>query len=105
MPCKPSRLALIVCAFACAGAAEASAELARGKLCMGCHAPDRKLVGPSFRDIAARYAGQADAAPRLVERILRGSRGQWGQVPMPASPKVSADEARQLAGWILSTRP
>lgn len=84
--------------------AHASPDLARQKLCLGCHQVDRKLVGPAFKDVAARYAGQKDAAPRLAERIIHGGSGAWGAVPMPANPKVSAEEARQLTAWILSLR-
>ncbi len=82
----------------------ASPELARQKVCMGCHAPDRKLVGPSFKDIATRYAGQKDASARMADKIVRGGSGVWGPVPMPANPKVSADEAKRLADWILSLK-
>lgn len=84
--------------------AAASPELAREKVCLGCHAVDRKLVGPSFRDIAARYAGQPGAAARLTEKIQRGGSGAWGAVPMPANPRLSAEDARQLANWVLAVR-
>jgi cytochrome c len=82
----------------------ASLELARAKNCMACHAVDRRMVGPSFRDIAARYAGQAGAVDRLTQKILRGSSGVWGPVPMPPSANVSEAEARQLATWTLTVR-
>jgi cytochrome c len=82
----------------------ASPELARSKICMGCHAVDRKLIGPSFKDIAARYAGQPEADARLAEKIVKGSASAWGAVPMPANPKISADEARQLAAWVLTVK-
>jgi cytochrome c len=85
-----------------ASSAFASAELARDKVCMGCHAVDRKLIGPSFKDVAARYAGQADAVAKLSERIVKGGAGAWGAVPMPANPRIKPEEARQLASWVLS---
>ena len=85
-------------------AAQASAELAQQKTCMACHAIDRKVVGPSYRDVAAKYAGQRDAVDRLAEKIMRGGSGVWGAVPMPANPKVSPTEARQLAAWVLSAK-
>jgi cytochrome c len=84
--------------------AHASPELARQKLCMGCHTVDKKQVGPAFKDIAARYAGQKDAVPRMAEKIVKGGSGAWGPVPMPANPKVTPDEARQLSAWILGLR-
>lgn len=80
----------------------ASPELARDKVCMGCHAVDRKLIGPSFKDVAARYAGQPDAVARLSERIVKGGSGAWGVVPMPANPRIKPEEAQQLATWVLS---
>jgi len=82
----------------------ASPELAQSKICMGCHAVDRKLIGPSFKDVAARYAGQPEAGARLAEKIVKGSAGTWGAVPMPANPKISADQARQLAAWVLTVK-
>jgi cytochrome c len=96
--------ALLLLALTAAAPAQASLELARTRICLGCHAVDQTLVGPSFKAIAARYAGQRDAAPRLAEKIMRGSKGGWGAVPMPANPAVSADEARRLAEWVLGLR-
>jgi cytochrome c len=85
--------------------AHANPELARQKLCLGCHAVDKKQLGPALRDVAARYAGQKDAVPRLAERIVGGSSGAWGAVPMPPNPKVTPEEARQLASWVLTLKP
>jgi cytochrome c len=82
----------------------ANAELAKQKTCMACHAADKKIVGPSYRDVAAKYAGQSDAVDKLAAKIMKGGSGVWGAVPMPANPKVSPAEAKQLATWVLSTR-
>jgi len=82
----------------------ANAELAKQKTCMACHATDKKIVGPSYRDVAAKYAGQSDAVDKLAAKIMKGGSGVWGAVPMPANPKVSPAEAKQLATWVLSTR-
>lgn len=95
---------LLGLSLALAAAASANPTLARDRLCLGCHAVDRKLVGPALRDVAARYAGQGDAAARIAERILHGSKGRWGPVPMPVSPKLTATEARQLAEWVLTLK-
>ena len=87
--------------------AQASMELAQKKSCMACHATDKKLVGPSYKDVAAKYAGQKDAVAQLAERIQKGSvpgKGNWGAIPMPANPQVSADEAKQLATWVLTIK-
>jgi len=80
------------------------AAFARASGCMACHAVDRRMVGPSFRDISARYAGQADAAARMTTKIQRGGSGVWGPVPMPANPRLSEADARRLATWSLSHR-
>ncbi|MBL0088722.1 MAG: c-type cytochrome [Ideonella sp.] len=87
-----------------AGPAFANADLAQKKNCMACHAIDKKLVGPAYKDVAAKYAGQKDAAAKLAEKVQKGGTGVWGQVPMPANPQVSADEAKTLVAWVLSTK-
>lgn len=89
---------------AAASPALASADLAQKKNCMACHAADKKLVGPSYKDVASKYANQKDAADKLAEKILKGGSGVWGQVPMPANPQVSAAEAKQLASWVLTVK-
>jgi cytochrome c len=95
---------LLAAAVMHASSALASPELAREKVCMGCHAVDRKLIGPSFKDVAARYAGQPDAVARLSERIIKGGSGAWGVVPMPANPRLSPEDARTLAIWVLGQK-
>ena len=90
-------------AFAAAPAV-ASLELATKSACTACHAVDKKLVGPAYKDVAAKYAGQKDAAAKLADKIQKGGVGVWGQVPMPANPQVNAEEAKQLAAWVLSIK-
>lgn len=102
MKSRPALLA--AAALMVAAPAFANPELARSKICLGCHAVDRKQVGPAFKDIAARYAGQADAVARMADKIVKGGAGAWGPVPMPANPKVTPEEARQLAVWVMSLR-
>ena len=68
--------------------------------CLACHAMDRKMVGPSFADIAAKYKGRADAATYLAGKIKSGGVGTWGQIPMPAQASISADETKRVAEWI-----
>jgi cytochrome c len=82
----------------------ASADLAQKKNCMACHAIDKKLIGPGYKEVAAKYAGQKDAADKLAQKIVKGGVGAWGQVPMPANPQVSEAEAKQLASWVLSVK-
>lgn len=83
--------------------AYASADLAKAKNCMGCHAIDKKVLGPGFKDVAAKYKGQADAETRLVASISKGSNGAWGPMAMPANA-VSAAEALSLARWVLAQK-
>ena len=82
----------------------ANQQLATAKNCMACHAVDKKLVGPSYKDIAKKYAGQKDAEAKLAEKVIKGGSGAWGPVPMPANPQVSTAESKQLVGWILSQK-
>ncbi|WP_311221465.1 MULTISPECIES: c-type cytochrome [unclassified Acidovorax] len=97
---------LITLALALSAAAPAMADqaLATSKNCMACHAADKKLVGPSFKDVAAKYAGQAGAADKLAVKIIKGGSGVWGPVPMPANAQVNEADAKKLAGWILSLK-
>ncbi|MCM2336895.1 MAG: cytochrome C biogenesis protein CcsA, partial [Pseudomonas sp.] len=80
-----------------AAPAFASADLAKAKNCLACHAVDKKLVGPSYQDVAKKYAGDAGAAAKLAEKIQKGGSGVWGTMPMPANPQVNAEEAKTLA--------
>lgn len=83
-------------------AAFASAELARSKNCVACHSVERKMIGPSYKAIAERYAKDDSAIKLLSEKIVQGGGGNWGQLPMPPQPGVSPEEAETLAKWILS---
>ncbi len=105
-----------VCLLAAAAAAmlpapaRASADLARQQLCTACHHVERKLVGPSFRDIARRYAAsyaQAEQATvdSLAASIRAGGANKWGPVAMPAQPRLAPADARALAVWVLKGAP
>jgi cytochrome c len=82
----------------------ASPELASKKNCMACHAVDKKLVGPAYKDVAAKYAGQKDAVDTLSQKVLKGGSGVWGPVPMPANAQVNDAEAKELVRWILTVK-
>jgi cytochrome c len=84
--------------------AMAQADLAKAKNCMTCHAIGTKVVGPAYKDVAAKYAGQKDAEDKLVAKVLKGGSGSWGAVPMPANPQVSEAEAHTLVKWVLSQK-
>jgi cytochrome c len=96
-------LALVLSTSAVAPAF-ADAALAQKKLCTTCHAVDKKVVGPSFKDVAAKYAGQKDAADKLAQKVMKGGAGVWGPVPMPANAGVSEAEAKTLVAWVLSQK-
>ena len=81
----------------------ADPALAASKNCMACHAVDKKLVGPAYKDVAKKYAGQAGAADKLAAKIMKGGSGVWGAIPMPANPQVSEAEAKKLAAWVLGS--
>ena len=91
-------------AMVATGPALANADLAKKKNCMACHAVDTKLVGPAYKDVAAKYAGNKDAAATLVQKVLKGGSGVWGPVPMPANAQVNEAEAKQLVAWVLSLK-
>jgi cytochrome c len=100
----PLIAACAVSALLFSGAARADAALAQKKNCMACHAVDKKVVGPAYKDVAAKYAGQKDAVDKLAAKIMKGGSGVWGPVPMPANPQVSEAEAKQLAAWVLAQK-
>jgi cytochrome c len=97
----PTRGVAVVAAVPEATRADAP-ELVARLACGACHRIDTRLVGPSFREIAARYAGQPAAHGRLASIVRQGGVGTWGAVPMPPQPQVPEDDARQIAEWILA---
>jgi cytochrome c len=82
----------------------ADLALATSKNCMACHATDKKLVGPAFKDVAAKYANDKTAADKLATKIQKGGAGVWGPVPMPANTQVNDAEAKKLAAWVLTIK-
>jgi cytochrome c len=93
---------LVLMAAVVASPAWASADLAQKNACMSCHAVAKKLVGPSYNDVAKKYAGQKDAAATLAQSIKGGGAGKWGPVPMPSQPALSEADALTLANWVLA---
>ena len=82
----------------------ASMDLAKAKNCTACHAVDKKLVGPAYKDVAAKYAADGDAVAKLSAKIIKGGVGAWGQIPMPANPQVSQADAETLVKWIMTIK-
>jgi cytochrome c len=98
--------ALLCTALFTATAAQAqdAAKLAQEKACMACHQIDKKVVGPSYKEVAAKYAGQKDAEAKLAKKVREGGSGVWGQVPMPPNTTVTEKDALVLVKWILSQK-
>jgi len=94
---------VLVPALSFAMPAMAGIDMARQKNCLSCHMIDQKLVGPAWRDVAAKYAGREDAVPLLAAKVQKGGTGVWGTAVMPPNP-VTPDEARELVTWILTLK-
>ena len=97
-------LFLVVGTFFVLSYAEANEALLKKNNCMACHAVDKKLVGPSYKDVANKYRGQSDAADKLAKKIRAGGSGVWGPIPMPPHPQVSEADAKTMANFILNTK-
>lgn len=98
------KLILASIVLASTSIAFASEELAKSKNCLACHAVDKKLVGPAYKDIKAKYEKDDKAVAMLTEKIMKGGKGNWGPIPMPANPQVSKEEAEKLAKWVLGKK-
>ena len=96
---------LAAAGFLIAGQARAADEeaLAKSKNCLSCHAVDKKLVGPAYKDVAAKYKGDKGAADKLAAKVKAGGKGVWGESPMPPN-NVTDDEAKKLVAWVLSQK-
>jgi len=103
---KPLVLSVAVAAALSSGAALAAdaQQLLKEKACLACHTVDKKLVGPSYKEVAAKYKSRKDAEAYLSKKIIEGSTGVWGAVPMPPNGTLADDEARTLAKYILTVK-
>lgn len=84
-----------------AGVASADQGLAQKNACMSCHGVDKKIVGPAFKEIAAKYKGKG-AEATLAKHVKEGTKGNWGQVPMPPNPQVKDDDIKKIVAWIMT---
>ena len=82
----------------------ADQALATKNNCMACHAVDKKLVGPSYKSVAEKYATQKDAASKLALKVMKGGSGVWGAIPMPANTQISEADAKTVVAWILAMK-
>jgi len=103
---KRTILAVLSAAVTLAVTSPAFADeaLAKAKNCMACHAIDKKVVGPAYKDVAKKYAGDAKAADMLATKVIKGGAGVWGPVPMPANAQVNEAESKKLVAWVLSLK-
>jgi cytochrome c len=82
----------------------ASQELAQKNGCLACHGVDKKIVGPSYKDVAKKYASDKGAAAKLAAKVKKGGSGVWGPVPMPPNPQVKDDDMKKIIAWVLSLK-
>ncbi len=100
---KAVYIAMVAAGVVMTGQVQADEALAKAKNCMACHAIDKKLVGPSYKDVAAKYKGDAKAPEMLAAKVKAGGKGTWGQIPMPPN-NVTPDEAKKLVTWVLGLK-
>jgi len=86
------------------GAASADQALAQKNACMSCHGVDKKIVGPAFKEVAKKYAGDKTAHDTLVAKVKTGGKGVWGQIPMPPNPSLKAEDASKIIDWVLGLK-
>ena len=97
-------VAVMAAGVVMAGTAQADEALAKAKNCMACHQIDKKVVGPSYKEVAAKYKGDAKAPAMLADKVIKGGSGAWGAVPMPPNAAVTPDEAKKLVAWVLAQK-
>ena len=103
---KVTTLVLAAAALAAAGGAQAqdAKALLQKHTCTACHADDKKVVGPAYNDVAAKYKGDAGAAAKLAEKVKKGSSGVWGPVPMPPNAAVPDGDIKTMVAYILALK-
>ena len=101
---KPVRILALASLTLLAAPAMANEELAKKHACTACHAVDKKVVGPSFKEVAAKYKGDKKAEAMLVDKVKKGGVGTWGQVPMPPNSTVPDADVKTLVEWILAQK-
>ena len=83
---------------------KAAEELMKKDGCAVCHTIDKKLIGPTYQEVAAKYKGDASAAAKLADKVKKGGIGVWGQIPMPPNPQVPDADIKNLVAWILTLK-
>lgn len=96
--------AVLVSGYANAADEAAMMALAQKSACMSCHGVDKKIVGPGYKDVAAKYKGDKGAAAKLAAKVKAGGKGVWGEVPMPPNAGVKDEDIKSLVNWILTRK-
>jgi cytochrome c len=94
----------MLAACALSSTAFADEKLAQASGCMVCHAIDKKLIGPSYKEVAAKYRDDKGAEPALFKKVKAGGKGVWGEIPMPPNPQVKDDDIHAIVKWVLSLK-
>lgn len=94
----------VATALTIAGAAQADEKLAQSSGCMTCHGIDKKIIGPAYKDVANKYRGQKGAEADLFKKVKGGSKGVWGDIPMPPNAHVKDEDIKSLVQWVLSLK-
>ena len=94
--------ALVAAAVVTSAPALANLELAKKSNCLACHAVATKIVGPSYQDVAKKYAGDKTAEAKLIDKVKKGGSGTWGAIPMPPNAQVKDADIATLVKWILA---
>ena len=97
-------LVAVAAGLALGGPAQANEALAKTSGCLACHTVDKKLIGPSYKDIADKYRKDKGAEAALIKKVKEGGKGNWGDIPMPPNAHVKDPDIKTLVGWILSTK-
>jgi len=96
--------AALLVMFGSAFADDAAMTLAQKNACMSCHGVDKKIVGPAYKEVAKKYAGDKGAAAKLAAKVKAGGKGVWGEIPMPPNPQVKDEDLKKIIAWVLSLK-
>jgi cytochrome c len=101
---KNIAIGLAAACLVLAGTAQANEKLLQASGCTACHSVDKKLVGPGYKDVAAKYRGNKGAEADLIKKVKAGSKGVWGDIPMPPNAHVKDEDIKTLVRWVLSLK-
>lgn len=101
---KVHRIAMLACGLAFAGSAAADLTMAQKEGCLGCHSVDKKIVGPAWKDVAAKYKGDAGAEAKLLKKVREGGKGNWGDIVQPPNTTTSDADLKTLVKFVLSLK-